>query len=115
MAISQTLTRAGDLINHAGAQANLAYTERFLAVDVPNPDPKLPDGKWKDGLDTGLGYVKGIGIVAAVASLVVLGILMSVGSRGRSDLAKNAITHFPYVFGGLLVISGAAQLVQLFI
>lgn len=102
-------------ITESLAHVNLAVTERFLAVDVPNPEPTLPDGKWKEGLDTGLGYVKGIGIVAAVASLVVLGILMAVGSRGRSDLAKNAITHFPYVFGGLLVISGAAQLVQLFL
>lgn len=79
--------------------------------DFDNPAPSPPPGlrpiarKW-------LGWMKWICGIAGVFGLCVSGIMMAVGRRNRSYLAGEGAAGIPWVFGGLLVVSLAVQIVQ---
>lgn len=86
-----------------GGQHHLILADSQL---FPNPDPEpLPD-KAQNGVNKFIGMIKtALYAVAVVAGLFVC-IGMTAGMRGRSNFAKDAITHMPWVFGG--VIGGGA-------
>ncbi|MCZ9635048.1 TrbC/VirB2 family protein [Rhodococcus sp. BH5] len=92
--------------------STLASSTELHAQLLGDTPPALPDGDMKAKLETFLGYFKGIAIVAGVFSIVAVGILMMTGMRSRSDLAKTAVTHMPWVIGGLFLAATAAQIVQ---
>lgn len=92
--------------------STLASSTDLHAQILDDTAPKLPEGDIKAKLETFLSYFKGIAIVAGVFSIVAVGILMMTGMRSRSDLAKTAVTHMPWVIGGLFLAATAAQIVQ---
>lgn len=79
--------------------------------NFPDPEPQpLPD-KAQNGINVFLGMGKTILYVCAVAAGLFVCIGMVLGARGRSNYAKDAVMHAPWIFGGLI---GAASLVGLF-
>ncbi|MGH3379464.1 MAG: hypothetical protein ACRDP6_32495 [Actinoallomurus sp.] len=82
-----------------------------LAGGFDNPAPTPPPGlqpiakKW-------LGWLKWISGIAGIFGLCVSGIMMAIGRRNRSYLAGEGAAGIPWVFGGLLVVSLATQIVQ---
>ncbi|WP_278315017.1 hypothetical protein [Lolliginicoccus levis] len=89
----------------------LAATTDLLA-QVPNPAPVQPPGSLPDFINTALGWTKWFGLIAGLGGLFAIAIMMMVGVRGRSDMAKSALGHAPWVFGGLAIIGGAAALID---
>ncbi|NMN99310.1 hypothetical protein FGL95_30255 [Nocardiaceae bacterium YC2-7] len=75
---------------------------------VPNPPAKDLPGDLGTTLDTWLGYGKTICNYAAAAGILAIVVMLFVGVRGRSTLAKDALTHLPWVIlGEVLLVSGA--------
>ncbi len=87
-----------------------ALTSVVLA-QVPNPPSSPPPGL--DGFTNKiLGWLKwGCG-VASIGGLLAVAIMMGVGIRGRSDTAKNALSHAPWVFAAAALTGSAAALIQ---
>lgn len=77
----------------------------------PDPPAKELPGKAQEGINTFIGFGKTLLYVAAVGAGLFVCIGMIVGARGRSNYAKDAVMHFPWIFGGLI---GAASLVGIF-
>ncbi len=93
------------LLHTADAVINLAQG------GVPNPAPVAPPGLDKFSNQI-LGWLKwGCGL-AAIAGLLAVAIMMGVGVRGRSDTAKNALSHAPWVFGAAALAGSAAGLIN---
>jgi len=78
---------------------------------APDPGPRLPE-EVQEVVNEWIGYLKGAAVVAAVIGFVCSGIMMMVGMRSRSDLAKTAMTHLPWVAGGTGVVALSAVLVN---
>ena len=96
--MSYLLTAATDAVN-------------TLAQGVPNPPAQAPPGldKFTNQI---LGWLKwGCGI-AAIGGLLAVAIMMGIGVRGRSDTAKNALSHAPWVFGAAALAGSAAALIN---
>lgn len=72
----------------------------------PDPDPVPLPGKAQNGVDKTIGIVKTLLYALAVIAGLFVAMGMIAGMRGRSNYAKDAISHFPYVFGGV-IIAGA--------
>lgn len=71
-------------------------------VRFPDPPPKELPGKAQDGVNTFIGYLKAAIYAAAVVLGLILCLAMIAGFRGRSNFAKDAVTHFPWVFAGVI-------------
>jgi len=78
---------------------------------VPNPPAQAPPGLDKFTNQV-LGWLKwGCGI-AAIGGLLAVAIMMGIGVRGRSDTAKNALSHAPWVFGAAALAGSASVLIN---
>jgi hypothetical protein len=97
------------MVNGIALYYYLAATD-WHAADVPNPEPKAPEGL-DNAVDVFLGWLKWGGIVGGVAMLLVCGIMMMVGRRNRSAIAVEGATGIGWVIAGLAVIVLAAGLV----
>ncbi len=87
-----------------------------ILADGNFPDPpakKLPP-KAQNGVDSLLGYMKTGIYVAAVAAGLFIVIGMILGARGRSNYAKDAVMHFPWVFGGVILAGTLTALLDSF-
>lgn len=76
-------------------------------AQVPNPAPIAPPGL-ANFTNQVLGWLKYLLIAAAVGGLIAASIMMVIGLRGRSEVAKTALSHVPFVIGGV-ILSGAAS------
>lgn len=100
---------AHHLMNHP--PLDHSHTHALAGGDFDNPPPVAPDGlrpiakQW-------LGWLKWISGIAGIFGLCVSGIMMAIGRRNRSYLAGEGAAGIPWVFGGLLVVSLATQIVQ---
>lgn len=74
------------------------HTVLAETVNIPNPDAQdLPD-KLQQFLDYIIGALKTLCYSVAMIAGMILLIFMGLGFRGRSNFAKDAITHYPWVF-----------------
>lgn len=67
-------------------------------VNIPDPDAKDLPGKLQSFFDDVIGWLKTICYAVAMISGLILLIFMALGFRGRSNFAKDALTHYPWVF-----------------
>lgn len=95
-------------LSAATAHLNLVIVQ----AQAPDPGPAPLPGKFGQFTDTALGWMKTILLIGAVGGLLAVGIMMVVGIRGRSDTAKNALGHAPWVFGGAALSGAAAAFVN---
>ena len=93
--------------------STLLMASDWLA-QVPNPPAKPLPGTLGTRLDDVLGYGKTIFFFLAVGGLLAVAAMLVVGLRGRSDTAKNALTHLPYVLLGVVITGGAAGIIEAF-
>ncbi len=93
------------LLHTADAVINLAQG------GVPNPAPVAPPGLEKFSNQI-LGWLKWACGLAAIGGLLAVAIMMVIGVRGRSDTAKNALSHAPWVFGAAALAGSAAALIN---
>lgn len=84
----------GDVHQHVSVLADEA--------NFPNPPAKKLPGKAQDGIDTFIGYLKTALYAAASAAFLFVMFGMILGMRGRSNFAKDAVQHLPWLFGGLI-------------
>lgn len=94
----ETLTQVHALVDAHRPHSGLTLAEG----NFPNPQPKPLPSKAQQGVDTILGMAKTIIYVLAVAAGLFVLMGMIVGARGRSNFAKDAISHFPWIFGGII-------------
>ena len=85
-----------------------------LLAQVPDPPAKELPGQLGQRLNDVLGYGKTIFFFLAVGGLFAVAAMLVVGLRGRSDTAKNALTHLPYVILGVVITGGAAGIIEAF-
>lgn len=86
----------------------LAVPSTAMASDIPNPDPSAP-GAFQDKVDTVLGLLKYLGIVAVVAGFILAGILLAIGKSGGMG-GRDGTDRLWYVAGGAVVIGGSSAL-----
>lgn len=67
-------------------------------MPIDDPDAKELPGKLQTFFDDIVGYLKTICYSVALISGLILLIFMALGFRGRSNFAKDALTHYPWVF-----------------
>lgn len=71
-------------------------------VVFPDPPPAELPGKAQEGVNQFIGYLKtGIYSLAVISGLLLF-MAMIAGMRGRSNFAKDAVTHFPWLIGGVI-------------
>ncbi|MBT0568623.1 hypothetical protein [Williamsia sp. CHRR-6] len=106
----ETLTQASALWDaHRPHGINPADTGNF-----PDPKPVPLPTKAQNGVNQILGMAKTFIYVLAVgAALFVFG-GMIVGARGRSNFAKDAVSHFPWIFGGIIGMGSIVGLLDMF-
>ncbi|MGW5317798.1 hypothetical protein ACWEVD_01095 [Nocardia thailandica] len=90
----------------------LTTVHDLLAQTVPDPPAKPLPGKLGDRTNDVIGYVKTVCTIAAVLGSLAVAAMLAVGMRGRSDTAKNALTHLPFVFLGVVLTGSTAGLIQ---
>lgn len=79
------------------------------AVSVPEqPEAVAPPGA--EFVNTVLGYFAWGAGVAGVGALIITGIRMTVGFRGRSQASADALGSLPWIAGGLLLAASASAL-----
>lgn len=83
----------------------------LLAQTDLNPDPTLPGG-FGEVASTLISWAKGIGLVAGIGGLIVIGIMMMIGRRNRSQMAADGLSALPWIVGGFLLIGMSAQVSQ---
>ncbi len=82
---------------------------------IPNPDPSAPPGELTAATNTLLAWMKWGGLVGAVAMLIAIGIMMTIGRRNRNNLAIEGAVGIPWVVGGLAMVLGSASIVGFFL
>lgn len=88
----------------------------ITVADGNFPDPKpvpLPE-KAQHGVDQILGMVKTLIYVLAVGAGLFVFAGMIIGARGRSNFAKDAVSHFPWIFGGIIGVGSLTGLLDMF-
>lgn len=96
---------------HAHTAPGLFLADGTKGTKFDNPPPQAPPGlaeiakKW-------LGWLKWLSGIAGIVGLMFSGIMMAIGRRNRSYLAGEGAAGIPWVFGGLLVVSLATQIVE---
>lgn len=83
-------------------------------ANFPNPPAKDLPGKAQDGVDTFIGYLKTIIYAAAVIAFLWVMAGMILGMRGRSNFAKDAVQHLPWVFGGIIGAGAVTAILSAF-
>jgi hypothetical protein len=83
-------------------------------IPVPNPPPKPLPGQLGDRLNDVISWAKTIALALAVLGTLAVAAMLFIGLRGRSDTAKNALGHLPFVVLGVVLTGGAAALIQAF-
>lgn len=90
------------------------FAELVLAVDIPDPPPAPLPGGAGQKVEQFIGMLKtGCFIAAMIGGLASLALVV-IGIRGRSEVAKSALTHLPYVFGGAMGVGSLAGILQVF-
>lgn len=84
-------------------------------IDIPDPPPAAPPGKLADAAGTFISWLKWAGLVGAVASGTIAGIMMAVGRRNRNNMAIEAAVGLPWIVVGLAFVLGSASLVSFFV
>lgn len=80
-------------------------------AQITDPGSVAPPGV--DGFVTMiLGWLKWATGLACIAGLLCVAIMMGIGIRGRSETAKNALSHAPWVFGAAILSGSAAALIN---
>ncbi|GGK68745.1 hypothetical protein [Nocardia camponoti] len=93
----------------------LATASDYLAqAAVPDPPAKELPGKLGTFMNDLIGWGKMICLGLSVLGILAIGSMLAVGLRGRSDTAKNALGHLPYVILGTVLTGGSAGLIQAF-
>ena len=75
---------------------------------VPPGEPVAPPVLGPLAVDI-LSWAKGVGLVAGVLGLIVIGIMMVAGRRNRSQMAADGLGALPWIVGGFLLIGMSAQ------
>lgn len=89
-----------------------AAMDVIAQAPVPDPAPKELPGRLGQFLSDVIAWSKTICFgLAAIGVLAVAGMTV-VGVRGRSETAKNALTHLPYVLIGVVLTGGYATIIQ---
>jgi hypothetical protein len=110
--VFETLGAVTHIVEHAAevvfaAQAPGPDTDPFVPTPTAVPIPGM------DGMaNTFIGWLRWVLIIGGVAGLLICGIMMAVGRRGRSTLAADGAAGVPWVLGGLLLGSVAAFIVS---
>lgn len=81
------------------------------SIPVPNPPAQQLPGPVGDKMNQILGWGKTLIGFAGVAGCLIAGGGMMLGIRGRSQLAKDHMTHLAWILGGGAVASMGAFLV----
>nr|WP_082932064.1 hypothetical protein [Gordonia sp. LAM0048] len=68
----------------------------------PDPPPQQLPEDAQNGVNMFIGYLKTIIYSAAVIAMLFVAVGMILGMRGRSNFAKDAVTHLPWLFGGVI-------------
>ncbi|EHI39059.1 hypothetical protein OPAG_08323 [Rhodococcus opacus PD630] len=90
-------------------------TTDFLA-QIPVPDPPAKDlpGQLGDRANDIIGYAKTGFMVLAMLGLLATASMAVIGIKGRSEVAKTALSHLPWAFFALVLGGGAAGLIEAF-
>ena len=80
------------------------------AAPIPDPTSQPIPGLTTFSNDF-LGWIKWVLIIAGVGSLMVCGIMMAVGRRGRSEFAAQGAVGVPWTLAGLALGGVAATIV----
>ena len=99
----------------ASAAVTPQIVDTVAAVSVPaaldNVDPSAP-GAAEGTLNTLLGWGKWIALIAGAAGLVICGVQLSLGRRGRSQMAADGAIGVPWALGGISLVMLAIPLVN---
>ncbi len=103
---------------------NLLHQAYLLAFQVPgitDPNPTPPTG-FKNGsqnladINSILNYLSWIAAVAAIFTVILIGIKIIVARGGNSpENAAKALGSLPWVAGGLILMLSATQLVGIIV
>lgn len=91
----------GEVIKSSGSAAN-----------VPTVSSQTPPGNLGTLITNMLGWLLWGAILAGVAGLIICGIMMIMGRRGRSQTAVEGAIGIPWVMAGLLVAVLASTIVK---
>lgn len=91
-------------LTHAGVM-----TLHHALADVPNPGPATLPGNTENQLNTVLGWVKYLGLAAAVAGLFLVAGKMAISHRTGGG--GEHMAGLGYVAGALVLIGGASSIV----
>ncbi|GGG01404.1 hypothetical protein GCM10007304_14220 [Rhodococcoides trifolii] len=119
--ILQTLSEAVTSIPPAQLVAALVDAPRrtleqgvtLFAQDIPDP-PAKPIPGLEQPINDWIGYLKTACNVSAMIGLLLAAVMMGVGIRGRSDVAKSALSHAPWALGAAVLAGGSAELIRQF-
>lgn len=93
----------------------IQHTTDILAqVVIPDPPAKELPGKLGERANDLVGYAKTIFGVLALLGILACASMLAIGLRGRSDVAKNALSHLPYVLLATVLAGGASGLIAAF-
>lgn len=96
------------------SQILMTALDVLAAGEVPDPPAKDLPGNLGTKMSDLIGYAKTICLILAVLGGLASAGMMVIGIRGRSNVAKDAISHLPYVVGGSFLVGGIAGLIQAF-
>ena len=82
--------------------------------NFPDPTPVPLPQKAQNGVNQILGMVKTVIYVLAVGAGLFVFAGMIIGARGRSNFAKDAVSHFPWIFGGIIGVGCLTGLLDMF-
>ena len=105
--------------SHATALADMTprthHVTTFLADGTfPDPPPKELPGKAQEGVNTVIGILKTIVYAAAMGAFLFVCIGMAMGVRGRSNYAKDAVMHLPWVFASVIGVGAGVAILDSF-
>lgn len=86
----------------------------YQQAPIPDPPPKPLPGKLGARLNDVISWAKTLTLALAVLGTLASAGMLVIGLRGRSDTAKNALGHLPFVLLGTVLSGGSAALIQAF-
>jgi hypothetical protein len=91
---------------------NSYLSKIFITTYDPNPEPPpFFEGK----VELILNYLAWGAGLAAVGSIIWIAVMMMVGRRNRSQMAADGMAGLPWVAGGLILVSAASAITDLFL
>ncbi|WP_052689175.1 hypothetical protein [Williamsia herbipolensis] len=105
-----------DTLTHATTlwEAHRPHSINLADGNFPDPKPVPLPSKAQNGVNQILGMVKTFIYVLAVGAGLFVFAGMIVGARGRSNFAKDAVSHFPWIFGGIIGMGSLTGLLDMF-